>query len=161
MMQTIALDGFDHIGRRPHAFIGDRRIEGGEIDRPHRLGAEHERIVAHAFAVDLRFHRQRAQPVEARFRAVLDAAVEQVHGGEIARVLQRAAQGENAAAAAVVVLRRPVILLAGAAPPPMGGSVIGSSLHQRVGLQALAERRKIAQRLDGGAGLAHGLASRD
>ena len=79
---------------RPHAFIRDRGIERREIDRPHRLGAEHERIVAHAFAVDLRLHRKVAQAIEAGFRLLFDAAVEQVHGREIARVLQRAAQGQ-------------------------------------------------------------------
>jgi hypothetical protein len=41
----------------------------------------------------------------------------------------------------------------------MGGSVIGSSSHQRIGLQTLAEGGEIAQRLDRGAGLAQGLGS--
>ena len=78
------LDGVDDVRLGPHALVGDRRIEGRQIDRPHRLGAEHERIIAHAVAIDLGFHRQRAQPIEARLRRVLDAAVEQMHGRQIA-----------------------------------------------------------------------------
>ena len=79
-----------------------------------------------------------------------------MHGREIARVLQRAAQGENATRAAVVVPRGPIILLAGAAAAErrQRDRLIA---HQRVRLQTLAQRRQIAERLDGGAGLAHGL----
>ena len=58
---SIALDGIHDMGRGPQPFIRDRGIERREIDRPHRLGAEHERIVAHAFAVDLRLDRELAQ----------------------------------------------------------------------------------------------------
>ena len=76
-------------------FVRDGRIEGREIDRPHRLGAEHERIIVHAFAIDLGFQRQLAQPVEACFGLVLDAAGEKMHGGEVARVLQGMAQGQR------------------------------------------------------------------
>ena len=103
------------MGERPQSFIRDRGIERCEIDRPHRLGAEHERIVAHAFAVDLRLYRKVAQAVEAGFRLLFDPAVEQVHGREIARILKRAAQGQSTARTAIVVLRCPVVLLAGAA----------------------------------------------
>ena len=85
-----------------------------------------------------------------------DAALEQMDGREIARVLQRAPQGESAPDAAVVVLRRPVIPLAGAAAADrrQRDRLVAD---QRVGLQALAQRRQIAQRLDGGARLAHRL----
>jgi hypothetical protein len=113
--RTVALDRLDDIGRRPQPLVRDGGVECRQIDRPHRLGTEHERIVSHAFAVDMRFHRELADAIEARLRGVLDAAVEQMDGGEIARVLQRPAQRENAAATAVVVLRRPIVLLAGAA----------------------------------------------
>ena len=146
----------DHMGRRSQPFIGDRRVERREIDRPHRLGAEHERIIPHAFMIDLRFQCELAQTIEARFRLVLDAALEQMRGGEIARILQRPAQGQRAATAAVVILRRPVILPERAASLDrrQGDRAVAD---QRVGLQALAQRRQIAQRLDGGTGLAHGL----
>jgi hypothetical protein len=60
------------------------RVEGGEIDRPHRFGTEHERIEMQAFAIDPGLQRELAQPLEARFRLVLDAALEEVRGGEIA-----------------------------------------------------------------------------
>ena len=78
-------------------FVGDGGIEGREVDRPHRLRAEHERVVAHAFAVDLRFDRERANAVEAALGVVFDAAVEQVDGREILRIFERAAQRDDAA----------------------------------------------------------------
>ena len=69
-----------------------------------------------------------------------------------------AAQRQRTAAAAVVVFRRPVILFAGAASRhPIGGSVIVVVADQRIRLQAVAERREVAERLDGGAGLARRL----
>jgi hypothetical protein len=37
-----------------------------------------------AFAIDPGLQRELAQPLEARFRLVLDAALEEVRGGEIA-----------------------------------------------------------------------------
>src|SRR5262249_41013963 len=111
---AIALDGVDHMRGRVQAFIRDRRVECREIDRPHRLRPEHEWIIVHAVTIDLRFHRKLAEAIEARFRRALDAALEQMDGGEIARILERPAQGGNASVASVVVLRRPVIALAGA-----------------------------------------------
>ena len=71
------------------ALIGDRGKERREVDGSHRLRAEHKRIITQAFAVNLRLQRQRAEAVEACLRTVFDAAVEQVHGGQIARILQR------------------------------------------------------------------------
>src|SRR5262249_56732017 len=102
---------------RMQAFIRDGGIECREIDRPYRLRPQHEGIIPHAFAIDLRFHRELAQAIEARLRSALDAAVEQMDGGEIARILERAPQRGNAARTAVVVLRRPGIPSAGAAAP--------------------------------------------
>ena len=55
---AIALDRFDHDRRRAPLFVGDRRIGGGKIDRPHRLRAEHERIMLQAFAIHLRLDRE-------------------------------------------------------------------------------------------------------
>src|SRR5262249_60572637 len=97
----VALDGIDDMLRRVQAFVRDGRIECREIDRPYRLRPEHERIVAHAFMIDLRFHRELAQAIEARFRSALDAAVEQMDGGEIARILQRPPPPQNAALTAL------------------------------------------------------------
>src|SRR6266436_834635 len=48
---AIALDRFDDVGRWTLPFVCDGRIEGRKIDGPHRLGTEHERIVALAFAI--------------------------------------------------------------------------------------------------------------
>ena len=81
---SVAIDGVHRMWYQPQAFIRDRSIERRKIERPHRLGAEHERIVPHAFAVDLRLDREVAQAVEAGFRLFFDAAVEQMYGGEIA-----------------------------------------------------------------------------
>ena len=86
---SIAIDRVHGMGYRPQSFIRDCGIECREIDRPHRLGAEHERIVPHAFTVDLRLDRKVAQAVEAGFRLLFDPTVEQAHGGEIAGILQR------------------------------------------------------------------------
>jgi hypothetical protein len=69
---------------RAHALVGDRRIERRQVDRPHRLGAEHERIIVHAVPIDGELQRQRAQAIEALLRFRLDAAVEQMHGREVA-----------------------------------------------------------------------------
>src|SRR5258708_5316768 len=54
---AIALDGLDRIGHRPRPLIGDRRIEGGKVNRPHGLRTKHERIDPLPFAIDLRLHR--------------------------------------------------------------------------------------------------------
>src|SRR2546422_1876434 len=77
-----------------------------------------------------------------------------MHGRKIARVLERAPQCERASGAAVIVFRRPTILIAATADRRQRDLLI---LDKRVGLQSSAERGKIAQRLDGGAGLAHRL----
>src|SRR5260370_35720732 len=76
-------------------------------------------------------------------------------GGEIARILERPPQGGNASEATVVVLRRPVIMLAGA-PTAQRGKRDRLVAHERVGLQAVAQRPEIAQRLARRARLAHG-----
>src|SRR5262245_14864422 len=88
---AIAFDGVDDVRHGACAFVGDRRVERREIDRPYRLSAEYERIVAQAFAMDLRLERKLAQTLEARLRLVRDAAVEQAGGGEVARILERLA----------------------------------------------------------------------
>jgi hypothetical protein len=66
-----------------------------------------------------------------------------MNGRQIARILQRTAEREDAASPAVVVLRRPVILLAGAAAADrrQRDHIVG---HQRIGLQAAAERGEVA-----------------
>src|SRR5262249_1187223 len=117
---------------------------------------QHERIVAQALAIDLGLERELAETDEARLRGVLDGAVEQMHGREVARILERAAQGQDAAVAALVVLRGPVIALAGAAAADRRerDRLVGD---ERIRLQALAERREVAERLDRRAGLAHRL----
>ncbi len=127
------------MGLRPRAFIGDRGVEGGKIDHANRLGAEHERIIADAVAVELGLDRQRADAVETALGIGVDAAVEEPRGDDVARILQAAPQRVDAARAVVEVPRRPIILrsraaadVAGddvAASPllPIGGSVIGSS----------------------------------
>src|SRR6266700_3630184 len=109
---AVALDGIDHMRRRVQAFIRDCCIECREIDRPYRLRPEHEWIIPHTVTIDLRFHRELAEAIEARLRTALDAAVEQMDGGEIARILKRPLQGEDASRTTVVVLRRPIVLLA-------------------------------------------------
>src|SRR5262247_3717491 len=77
-------------------------------------------------------------------------------GGEIARILERPPEGGNASIAPVVVLRRPVIVLAGA-PAAQRRKRDRLVAHERVGLQTVAQRTEIAQRLDGRARLAHSL----
>ena len=134
---------------RAHALVGNGGIKRRQVDRPHRLGAEHERIIVHAVTIDAHLLRQRAQAVEALLRLRRDAAVEQMRGGEVARFLQRLAERENAAPAAFVVLRRP--FLAVAADRGERDRLVAD---QGVGLQAVFQRRQIAQRLDRRAGLA-------
>src|SRR5262249_56607641 len=77
-------------------------------------------------------------------------------GGGIAGFPGAPPQGGNAAVAPVVVLRRPVIVLAGA-PAAQRGKRDRLVAHERVGLQAVAQRPEIAQRLDRRARLAHSL----
>ena len=110
---AVLFDRFDRMGLRSCAFVGDRCIERRKVDEPHSLGTEHERVVAHAFFVELRFHRELADLVEARRSALSSRPdVEQLHGGEILGVFQRAPQCNGARGAAVVVLRRPETALA-------------------------------------------------
>src|SRR5260370_34609021 len=98
---AVALDGIDHMRGGMQACVRDRRVECREIDGPHRLCPKHEWIIAHAVTIDLRFHRELAWAIEARFRRALDAAFEQRDGGEIARILERPPQGGNASEATV------------------------------------------------------------
>jgi hypothetical protein len=77
------------------AFIRDRRIERREVDRPHRLSAEYERVVSQALAVNLRFRRELTKAVETAFGLLLDAAIKQTNGREIARVLYSLPQGQS------------------------------------------------------------------
>ena len=143
------LDRIDGVRRDALPLVGDGGVEAGEIDHPQRLRAEHERIVLHALAVDLGFHRELADQFQAAARILVDAAVEQARRDHVLGLLQRAAQRHHAGAAAVIVLRRPV----------MGGDAgdrrqrDAGVLHQRVGLQALVKRGEIDDRLDRRAGL--------
>src|SRR5262249_19680510 len=107
--RAVALDGFDDMGRWSQPLICDRGVECGEIDRPHRLSAEHEGIIAQAFVINLRPHGKITKTVETRLGLAFYAAVEQMDGCQIARVFQRVTQGENAPGTAVVVLWGPVI----------------------------------------------------
>ena len=89
----------------------------------------------------------------------LDAGTfEQARRCQVLRHLQRAPDRQRAGRAAVVVVRRPVVGVAcitvDAADRRIGDRRV---FDQRVGLQTLAQRGEIAQRLDGGAGLAHRL----
>src|SRR5260370_29926255 len=68
---AVALDGIDHMRRRVQAFIRDCCIECREIDRPYRLRPEHEWIIPHTVTIDLRFHRELAEAIEARLRTAL------------------------------------------------------------------------------------------
>src|SRR6516165_5066830 len=94
---AVALDGIDHMRRRVQALVRDGRIECREIDRPYRLRPEHEGIVAHAFMIDLPLPPGLALAVGGWPRGGPGGAVEQMDGGEIARILQRPPQRENAA----------------------------------------------------------------
>src|SRR5919198_2129914 len=153
---AVAFDGFHDIWRRAQAFIRDRRIKCREVDRPYWLSAEYERIVSQAFPINLCFGREFTKALETGFGLLLDTAIEQTNGREIAGVLYRLPQGQRAARATVIVLRRPVVLLAGTstADRRQGDRLIQ---HERIGLQTLAQCRQVAERLDGGARLAHGL----
>ena len=79
---------------RQRAFIGDRRIERGKIDHAHRLRAEHERIIVDAIGIDLRSYCRGADVVEAFLRIGADAAVEQMGGDDVDRILQPTPQRE-------------------------------------------------------------------
>ena len=124
---------------RPRAFVRDRGVEGGEIDQPHRLRAEDERIKAGALLVELRFDGKLADPVEALLRAGVETVRHQLGGGEIAGILERASQRDGAGAAMVVVARAPIIALGARSIvlPPIGGSMIGSSITSVFGCNPL------------------------
>src|SRR5262249_2478211 len=94
--------------------------------------------------------------VETRLGFGFYAAVEQMDSCQIARVLQRVTQRENAPGAAVVVLRGQVTAVP-AAPAADWWQRDRIVADQRIGLQTLPKRCEIAQRLDGGARLAHSL----
>src|SRR5256885_1195811 len=93
-------------------FICDRHVECSQIDRPHRLGAEHKGIISQTFGINLRFHGKITKAVETGFGFGFYAAIEQMDGCKIARVLQRGAQGEGTPGTAVIILRSPVIAAA-------------------------------------------------
>src|SRR5436190_22343680 len=97
---------------RPRTFIGDGGIEGGEIDHAYRLRAKHERIVANAFSVNLRGYYCRTDVVQAPLRVGFDAAVEQMGGNRIDRILQTAAHRVETTCVVTGVSRTPIILLA-------------------------------------------------
>src|SRR5262249_58384598 len=89
---------------------------------------------------NLGFQGKITKAVETGFGFEFNAAVEQVDGCKIARVLQRPTQGESSPGTAVVVLRCPVI-----APAPDGRQRDRVVANQRVGLQTLAKCREVAQ----------------
>ena len=74
---------------------------------PGRLGAEDEGVIGDAIAVDLRVDGELADAGEALAWVAVDAAVEQVRGDQVLRILEPPPQRGNAAAVAVGVLRRP------------------------------------------------------
>jgi hypothetical protein len=153
---------------RPRSFIGDGGVERSEIDHPHRLRAEHERIEANAVGIDLSDHRRRTDVVEALFRISFDAAVEQMGGDNIDRILQPAPHRVDAASGIPGVARRPIVLLArvdqlsGTATTFIGADPWADDRRQCEGLvgnegvrlETLLQRRKIGQRLDRRARLA-------
>src|SRR5262249_35494917 len=94
---------------RSQPLICDRCVECSKVDRPYRLGSKHERIEPQPSPINLRSRGKATRAVETGLGFAVDAAVEQMDGGQIARVLQRGTQGENAPGTAVIVLRRPVI----------------------------------------------------
>src|SRR5262249_40339472 len=100
------------------------------------VGAEHDRVVALAIGVELRLLGELAHAIEAELRGAFDAAVEQADGGEVARILERAAERQHAPGPAVVVLRRPVVAVARAAVDRRQRDRLAA--HQPVGLQARA-----------------------
>jgi hypothetical protein len=93
---AVALNAVHDIRRPPQTFIGDRRIESRKIDRPRRLSAKHKRIIPHAFPVNLRFHSQITKTVETGFGLFFDGPIEQMNRREIARIFQRATDGQKA-----------------------------------------------------------------
>ena len=111
----VALDGIHDMRFRPDAFIRNRCIKGGKINRPHRLRTKHEWIVARTLTINLRFKGKIAQTAETGFRFVFDAAIEQADSRKIARVFDRLPQGQGGAGAPVVVSWGPIAFVADAA----------------------------------------------
>ena len=97
------------MGLRPRALVGDRRIESGEIDQSRGLRAEDERIIGHAFLVELRLDREVADALQALRRGMFNPALEQVCRHQIAGILQATAHGRDAPGTAAVIAWRPVI----------------------------------------------------
>jgi hypothetical protein len=75
------------MGRRSQPLICDRCVECSEIDRPYRLSAEHERIMPQTFSINLRFQGEITKAIETGFGFGFNAALEQVNGCKIARIL--------------------------------------------------------------------------
>ena len=139
----VALNGIHDVRGRPDAFIRNRGKKGGEIDRPHRLGTEHERIVAQTLAINLRFQRKIAETAETGFGFAFDAAIEQVDSRKIARVLERPPQGQGMARASVVVSWGPIAFAASTAVADRRQRDEFVH-HQCIGLQALTKRGEVA-----------------
>ena len=152
---------------RQCALIGDGGVEGGEIDHLDRLGAENERIIAHAFRIDFRRDGGGANIVQAFFGSRVDAAVEQMRGDDVDRIFQAAPQRQDAAFAVIGVARRPIILRGVAAEFAADDvAAIGAADRrkrdrlvedQRVRLQAALQCRQIGHRFHRRAGLTLGL----
>src|SRR5262245_33378133 len=128
---------------RSQPLICDRCVECSKVDRPYRSGTKHERIEPQAFPINLRFHGKVTKAVETGFGFAVDAAVEQMDGCQIARVLQRGTQGESAPGTAVVILRRPVIAVP-ATPAADRRQRDGLVADQRIGLETLAKCGEVA-----------------
>src|SRR6516164_2386942 len=93
--ETVSLDGVNDIRGRAHAFICDGPIERREINRPHRLGAEDERIIVHAIPIDLGFEGEIAEAGKTFLGFAFNPAVEEMHRRKVARVLQGTPQGNG------------------------------------------------------------------
>src|SRR5216683_1755487 len=126
-------------GRSPSFAIDG--IECSKVDRPHRLGAEHERIVSQTFAINVRFHGKITKAVEAGFGFGFYAAIKEMDSCKVARILQRGPQSKSAPGTAVIILRGPVI--APAADRRQRDRIVAD---QRIGLQTLSKCREVAQR---------------
>src|SRR5262249_60685986 len=92
---AIALNGFDGMRNGSQPFSGNGSVECGKIDRSHWLGAQHERIITLALAIELRFQGEFTEAGQSFVPLVIDSTFKQVHRCEIARIFQRPLQGER------------------------------------------------------------------
>src|SRR5215470_11178631 len=64
---AVLLDRLDRVRRRPHSFVGNRRVELCEINRSGWLGTEDEWIVPLALLVDFQLNGEGTHLVQARW----------------------------------------------------------------------------------------------